>query len=139
MFHNPNEAALRDLLQRARTIAVVGFSVHENRPSHWIAVYLKEQGYVVFPVNPGLETALGGPCYPSLGSVPEKVDIVNIFRSPPQVPAVVEDAIRIGAGSVWMQEGAASPAAATMARDAGLVVIMERCIYRDHMALIRKI
>jgi predicted CoA-binding protein len=127
---------IREILTAAKTIADVGYSQNPGRPSHWIAVYLQRHGYRVIPVNPGLDEGLGEKCYPTLLDVPEAVDIVNIYRSPPAVPEVVDHAIAKGAKVVWMQEGAENPDAAAKAEAAGLVAVVGRCIYRDHMALV---
>jgi hypothetical protein len=123
-------------LTSARTIADVGYSANPERPSHWIAVYLKRHGYRVIPVNPGLDTALGETCYRTLLDVPDSVDIVNVFRSPDAVPAIVDHAIAKGARVVWMQEGAENLDAAAKAEAAGLVAVVGRCIYRDHAAFV---
>jgi hypothetical protein len=133
-----DSARIRDILTSARTIAVVGYSNNPDRPSHWIAEYLHQNGYRVIAVNPGIETALGDRCYPNLAAIPEPVDLVDIFRSPPQVPEVVEQAIAKKARVVWMQEGAENAEAAERAEAAGLVAIVGRCIYRDHKALVAR-
>lgn len=127
---------IRDLLLRTRTIAVVGYSANPARASHWIAEYLQRVGYRVVPVNPGLESALGERCFRSLADVDVPVDLVNVFRSPPAVPEIVEQAIAKRARAVWMQEGAENEQAASAARAAGLEAIVGRCIFRDHSALL---
>ena len=112
-------------LANASTIAVVGISPRPERPSHYVALYLQEQGYRIIPVNPLLETVLGERCYPDLKSVPERVDMVNIFRRSEHVGPIVDDAIAIGAKYVWMQDGVVDEAAAARAREAGLSVVMD--------------
>ena len=128
-------AQIRHLLTTSRTIAVVGLSPKESRPSNQVARYLISAGFRVFPVNPGQETILSLPCYPDLAAIPESVEIVDIFRKPEEVGPVVDEAIKIGAKAVWMQEGIVNEAAAAKARAAGLVVVMDRCIKIDHQHL----
>lgn len=113
-------------------IAVVGCSNESWRDSNRIATYLKNAGYTVYPVNPMIESAIGEKCYPDVRSIPEKVDIVNIFRHPRFVPDVVEDAIAAGADTVWLQLGVGNPEAEMRASEAGLEVISEECIMVDH-------
>jgi predicted CoA-binding protein len=112
-------------LANASTIAVVGLSPQPERPSHYVALYLQQQGYKIYPVNPLLETVLGERCYPDLRSVPERVDMVSIFRRSEHVGPIVDDAIAIGARYVWMQDGVVDHAAAARAREAGLSVVMD--------------
>ena len=112
-------------LANASTIAVVGISPRPERPSHYVALYLQEQGYRIIPVNPMLETVMGERCYPDLKSVPEQVDMVNIFRRSEHVGPIVDDAIAIGAMYVWMQDGVVDEAAAARAKEAGLLVVMD--------------
>lgn len=126
----------REILAAARTIAVIGLSPKETRPSNQVARYLLAAGYRVIPVNPGQERILGLPCYPSLNLVPEAVDIVNIFRRSEEVPPLVAAAIRHRARAVWMQEGVRHPAAAQQARAAGLAVFMNCCIKTVHEQLL---
>jgi hypothetical protein len=123
------------ILRSCRTIAVVGLSGRRFRPSHGVAEYLQKAGYRVIPVNPRESQVLGEKCYPDLDSIPEAVDIVDIFRRPEFVPEIVEAAIRKGAKVVWMQEGVVHEEAARRAEAAGLVVIMDRCILKDHRRL----
>ena len=126
------QAGYGKIVTGMRTIAVVGMSPKPTRPSHQVAQYLIDQGYTVFPVNPGHESIMAMPCYPDLQSIPAQIDIVDIFRNPKDVPAVVDSAIEIGAKIVWMQLGIVHEAAAAKARSAGLVVVMDRCIKLDH-------
>ena len=124
-----------EVLKRAKTIAVVGLSSSPLRPSYGVAAYLQTHGYRIIPVNPNIKGALGEKAYASLADVPEKIDIVDIFRRPEAIPEIVGQAIGIGARAVWMQEGLAHNAAATKARAAGLRVVMSRCIMKEHRAL----
>lgn len=121
-----------DLLRSARTIAVVGLSHKRYRPSYGVAEYMQSAGYRIIPVNPFETEVLGEKSYASLDQISEHVDIVDIFRRPEFVPEIVETAIRIGARAVWMQEGVAHEEAAARARAAGLVVVMDRCILKEH-------
>ena len=124
-----------ELLQKSKTIAVVGLSPKPDRPSYEVASYLKTQGYRIIPVNPNEKEVLGEKCYPDLLSIPEPVDTVDIFRRSEEVMPVVEQAIAIKASCVWMQDGVINEAAAAKARSAGLEVIMNDCIARQHRML----
>jgi predicted CoA-binding protein len=124
-----------ELLKKSRTIAVVGISSNALRPSNGVSAYMKRAGYHIVPVNPNETEVLGEKAYARLEEVPEKIDIVNIFRRSEYVPEIVESAIRIGAKSVWMQEGVIDPEAADRARAAGLEVVMDRCILKEHRKL----
>jgi predicted CoA-binding protein len=126
-----------ELLRTSRVIAVVGLSARLSRPSHSVSEYMQRQGYRIIPVNPNETEILGERCYRSLEDVPEKVDIVDIFRRPEYVPEIVDSAIKIGARAVWMQEGIVHETAAERARQAGLDVVMDRCILKDHRKLLR--
>jgi predicted CoA-binding protein len=130
-----NDDGLRELLKAARTIAVVGLSNDPAKASHGVARYLKERGYRILPVNPGAQEVLGEKAYPDLSALPEPVDIVDIFRPSAAVPPIVEDAIRIGAKAVWMQEGIAHEQAARQAEAAGLIVVQNRCLMKEHFRL----
>jgi uncharacterized protein len=121
-----------ELLKTSRTIAVVGLSSKRFRPSYGVAEYMQRNGYRIIPVNPFLQTVLGEKCYADLDSIPERVDIVDIFRRADFVPEIVEAAIRIKARAVWMQEGVVHAEAADRAKGAGLDVVMDRCILKDH-------
>ncbi len=120
------------MLKSARTIAVVGLSSKRYRPSYGVAAYMQSAGYRIIPVNPNEREVLGEKCYARLEDVSEKVDIVDIFRRSELVPEVVESAIRIGAKAVWMQEGVVNEEAARQAREAGLEVVMDLCILKEH-------
>lgn len=125
-----------DILRRSRTIAVVGLSPKEDRASHRVAAYLQAQGYTIIPVNPGQENILGEKSYPNLAAIPAgTVDTVQIFRRAEDVPPIVAQAIELGAGAVWMQEGIASEEAARQAREAGLDVVMDHCMMKEHIAM----
>jgi predicted CoA-binding protein len=123
------------ILHSARTIAVVGLSGKRFRPSYGVAEYLQRAGYRIIPVNPHETVVLGEKCYPDLDAVPEPIDIVDVFRRSEFVPEIVEAAIRKGATAVWMQEGVIHEQAARRAEAAGLTVIMDRCILKDHRRL----
>ncbi len=126
-----------ELLRTSKTIAVVGLSRRVCRPSHGVSEYMQSQGYRIIPVNPREMEVLGEKTYPDLDSVPEKVDIVNVFRRPEHVPEIVDAAIRIGARAVWLQEGVVHDAAAEKARAAGLFVVQDRCILKEHRRMVR--
>ena len=121
-----------ELLKSSHTIAVVGLSSSVMRPSNGVAAYMQRVGYRIIPVNPNETEVLGEKSYARLEDVPEKIDIVDIFRRSEYVPEIVQSAIRIGAKAVWMQEGVIHEAAAEQARQAGLDVVMDRCILKEH-------
>ncbi len=123
---------IAELLTNARTIAVVGLSSRRARPSYSVSEYMQSAGYRIIPVNPQESEVLGEKAYPDLDSVPVAVDIVDVFRRSDYMPEVVEAAIRIGAKAVWMQEGVVHEEAAERARAAGLTVVMDRCILKEH-------
>lgn len=128
-----NESAkITELLQTAKTIAVVGLSSSPLRPSYGVAAYLQTHGYRIIPVNPEIKGALGEKAYPSLKAVPEKIDIVDIFRRSENVPPVVEEAIELGVPAIWMQETVVHEDAAAKARQTGIFVVMDRCILKEH-------
>ncbi len=133
---SPSPAKMTDpiaaVLKSTRTIAVVGLSSKRFRPSYGVAEYLRSAGYRIIPVNPNEREVLGEKSYPRLEDIPEKVDLVDIFRRSELVPEVVESAIRVGAKVVWMQEGIMHPEAAEHARRAGLAVFMDLCILKEH-------
>jgi uncharacterized protein len=120
------------ILERYRNIAIVGLSSNPFRPSHFAAIYLRAEGYNVVPVNPREQEILGLRSYASLRDVPPPVEIVDIFREPAAVPAIVEEAIAVGAKVIWMQLGVVHPEAARRAREAGLAVVMDRCVKIEH-------
>jgi predicted CoA-binding protein len=129
----PTSERITEILTRSKTIAIVGLSSRRLRPSHGVADYLKSQGYRIVPVNPNEREVLGEKSFARLEDVPERVDIVDIFRRSEFVPGIVESAIRIGARAIWMQEGVAHLEAAERARRAGLFVIMDSCIFKEHV------
>jgi len=125
---------IADLLKHAKNIAVVGLSDSPLRPSHGVAAYMQTQGYRIIPVNPEIEDALGEKAFRSLLDVKEKIDIVNIFRRPEFVPDVVNQAIQLKVPAIWMQEGVVHQDAAEKARRAGIFVVMDHCILKEHRA-----
>jgi len=125
------------ILKTCQTVAVVGLSPKPNRPSNMVASYLKENGYKIIPVDPRAGEILGEVCYTNLSSIPEPVDVVNVFRRPKEVPAIVEEAIKLGAKAIWMQEGVINHEAATQAMEAGLLVVMDKCMLKEHRKLLR--
>ncbi len=129
--------AITDLLKRAKTIAVVGLSDNPMRESHGVSAYMQSQGYRIIPVNPRIESSLGEKAHASLLEVPEKIDIVNIFRRPEFVEEVVDQAIQLKAPAIWMQEDVIHEKAAEKARRAGIFVVMDRCILKEHRARFR--
>lgn len=126
-----------EVLRSSRTIAVVGLSPNPMRASNGVAEYLKRAGYRIIPVNPNETEVLGEKCYARLEDVPEKIDLVDIFRRSEYVPEIVESAISVGAKAVWMQEGVIHEGAAERARKAGLSVVMDRCTLKEHRKMIR--
>jgi predicted CoA-binding protein len=121
-----------EILRRYRRIAMVGLSGNQYRPSHFAAIYMLAEGYEVTPVNPREQEILGQRSYPSLGAIPGPVEIVDIFREPGAVPAIVDEAIAVGAKVIWMQLGVIHLEAAQRARDAGLAVVMDACVKIEH-------
>jgi predicted CoA-binding protein len=126
-----------ELLSRAKTIAVVGLSDNPMRASHGVSAYMQSHGYRIVPVNPQIEFCLGERAYASLLEVPEKIDIVNIFRRPQFVEELVDQAIQLKVPAIWMQEGVIHEKAAEKARQAGIFVVMDRCILKDHRVRFR--
>src|SRR5688572_11795312 len=131
-----DDQMLKDILVSAKTIASVGLSSNQGKESFWIVKYLKDQGYRIIPVNPTADEILGEKAYPDLESVPETIDVVQVFRKPEDVPPVVDSAIKAGAKVIWMQEGIAHEEAAQKAREAGLQVVMDACMRVTHRRLI---
>jgi len=129
------DVELKAILSHSRTIAVVGASPDADRDSHRVARYLLAQGYQVVPVNPRAAAILGQTCYPSLSDIPFPIDVVDIFRAPDAIPAIVDEAIAVGAKVVWMQLGLRQEDAAARARAAGLTVVMDRCLKIEHQRL----
>jgi predicted CoA-binding protein len=127
----------KEILEKYKTIAVVGLSSQKRRPSFGVSQYMQEAGYRIIPVNPNETEVLGERAYPTLDDVPDPIEIVNIFRRPEYVPDIVETAIRRNARVIWMQLGVADETAASRARAAGLEVVMDLCILQEHMAYFR--
>jgi predicted CoA-binding protein len=126
---------MREILLSAKNVASVGLSSNDEKESYWIAFFLKEQGYRMIPVNPKATEIFGEKVYASLSDIPDEIDVVQVFRRPEDVPPVVEEAIKIGAKVVWMQEGIVNEEAAKMAREAGLKVVMNACMRATHKRL----
>jgi predicted CoA-binding protein len=133
---NSSPAEIAAILKDYRVVAVVGLSDKPERPSFQVAQYLKNHGYRIVPVNPGRREILGERCYPNLKEIPFPVEIIDIFRNPEAIPPVVADAIACGAKVVWMQLGLAEPVSGRRAREAGLQVVMDRCIKIEHQKLL---
>lgn len=123
---------IAEILKNYKVVAVVGLSPKPDRPSYRVAEYLKQHGYRIVPVNPGQREILGEKCYPSLKDIPFPVEVVDIFRNVEAIPAIVDEAIQVGAKAVWMQLGLAEPKSAQKARDAGLQVVMDHCLKVEH-------
>jgi hypothetical protein len=134
MSSSPQPDPIADLLKRSKTIAVVGLSSSPLRPSYGVSAYMQSNGYRIIPVNPKIKEALGEMAYASLLDVPEKIDIVNIFRRPEFVEEVVDQAIRLKIPTIWMQEEVINEKAAEKGRKAGIFVVMDRCILKEHKA-----
>ena len=137
MGSRPETDPIRDLLQRSKTIAVVGLSDSPMRPSYGVSAYMQSHGYKIIPVNPTIAETLGEKSYSSLGEVPEKIDIVNIFRRSQYVEELVDRAIELKVPAVWMQEGVIHQKAAEKAERAGIFVVMDLCILKEHQARFR--
>lgn len=130
-YKNPSDEQIIDVLQKYKKIAVVGLSADPTRPSHAVARYLKGKRFKIIPVNPKEIEVLGEKAYPNLSSIPQKVEIVDIFRRPEHVPPIVDEAIKIGAKVVWMQEGVVNHPAALKASQNGITVVMDRCMAKE--------
>ena len=125
---------IREIL-KLKTIAVVGMSPKQERPRHYVAMYLKENGYTIYPVNPGHDKIAGMDCYPDLESIPDSIDVVDIFRRAEFAPLIVDSTIAIGAKAVWMQDTVIHEEAGKKAEEAGLLVVMNDCMLRQHQKL----
>lgn len=123
------------MLLQVRSIAVLGLSPHPDRPSHSVAQHMQGFGYRIIPVRPGITRVLGETAYASLADIPFKVDLVNVFRAAVHLPEIVEQCIELGLPRLWIQSGIVHEAAARRAREAGIAVVMDRCIYRDYISL----
>ena len=135
IFQNPPDEEIRELLRRVRTIAVVGLSPRTNRPSHGVAAQMQRFGYRIIPVRPAVDAVLGEKAYASLREVPDQFDLVDVFRAPEYVDQIVEECIALGAPAIWLQEGVVNIPAAEHARQAGLTVVMDRCVYLEYLRL----
>jgi hypothetical protein len=136
-FQNPSPDQTRELLQRVKTIAVVGLSPKPDRPSFGVSQAMQRFGYRIVPVRPALDEALGEKAYAKLADIPFPVDLVNVFREAAAIPGVVEETLAIGAPAIWIQEGIVNDEAAAAAQAAGLTVVMDRCIWKDYMQFMR--
>ena len=127
---------IQEIVLNARTVAIVGLSASELRASNFVGYYLQRHGYRVIPVNPNEEHVLGEQVYPSLRDVPERIDVVDVFRAPAAVPEIAREAVEVGAGALWLQFGVISPEGARIAQEAGLRVVMDRCLKVEHARLL---
>ena len=123
---------IQEIVHNARTVAIVGLSASELRASHFVGYYLQRHGYRVIPVNPNEERVLGEQVYPSLRDVPDRIDVVDVFRDPAAVPEIARDAVDVGAGALWLQFGVISPEGVRIAHEGGLAVVMDRCLKIEH-------
>ncbi|HEY6897137.1 MAG TPA: CoA-binding protein [Rhodocyclaceae bacterium] len=131
MFQNPSLDDIRDLLQRVKTIAVVGYSPKPERPSHYVSLALQQNGYRIIPVRPAISEGLGEKAYARLSDLPEVPDMVDVFRQSAAVDAIVDDCIALGVKALWLQDGVINTPAAERAQAAGITVVMDRCTLRD--------
>lgn len=134
-FSNPGTEEIRRLLREVHTIAIVGLSPNESRPSFGVARGLQRKGYRIIPVRPLVDKVLGEKAYPDLESLPDLPDIVEVFRAPAHVPAIVDSCIRLGIKRLWLQDGVVHEEAAQKAQAAGITVVMNRCMWRDCVQL----
>ena len=135
LFQNPPTSQIRSILLQAKTIAVVGISEREDRASNYVSDYMQSQGYKIYPVNPNIEEWFGSKSYDSIEDVPDKIDIVDVFRRSANVMPVTEDAVASGAKVLWLQQGIVNQEAATFALDRGLEVVMDSCIMVEHKSM----
>ncbi len=136
MFKNPEDNEIRSIMQKSVSIAIVGLSGNRDKDSNLVARYLQEKGYRIIPVNPGEAEILGLKSYPDLISIPEKIDIVNVFRRSEHLPSVVEEALKVGTGCIWAQLGVAEEGSAARAASRGITVVMNLCIKNEHKRLL---
>lgn len=134
-FQNPPDEEIRELLLRVRSIAVVGLSPRKNRPSHGVAVHMQHFGYRIIPVRPAVDAVLGEKAYAALREVPVRYDLMDVFRNPKYVGAIVDECLALGVPAIWLQEGVINVPAAMRARQAGMEVVMGRCVYREYLRL----
>jgi len=137
-FQNPPLQDIASILKQARNIAVIGLSPKVNRPSHQVAKALQSFGYRIFPIRPAVDTILGEKAHASLESVSEKIDLVDVFRAPQHISAIVDDCIRFNIRQLWLQDGVINEAEALRAQAAGITVVMDRCTYRDYVGLVQR-
>jgi hypothetical protein len=130
-YQNPSDDQIKEMVQKYKKVAVVGLSSDQTRPSNAVAKYLQRKGFKIIPVNPNETEILGEKAYPNLSAIPEKVEIVDIFRRPEQVPPIVDEAIKIKALVVWMQEGVINHPAALKASQNGIIVVMDKCMLKE--------
>lgn len=135
MFENPSAEERRNLLKSVKTIAVLGLSPKPDRPSFVVARAMQRFGYRIVPVRPATAEVLGEKAYAKLDEVPDKIDLVDVFRAAEHLDAIVDECIALKIPAIWIQEGIVNQAAAQRARDAGMTVVMDRCIYKDYLAL----
>jgi len=135
MFQNPNADEIRAMFREVKTIAVLGLSDNPARPSHHVAQAMQGFGYRIIPVRPGQAKVLGEQAYATLAELPSVPDLVDVFRAPEHVPGIVDECIAKGVRRLWLQEGVVNEAAAEKARAAGMTVVMDRCIYKEYVAL----
>lgn len=131
-----NDETMKEILENSKTVASVGLSGNPNKVSHGVGLFLMNHGYQVIPVNPTTDEILGEKSYPDLSSVPQKIDVVQIFRRPEDIPPIVDEAIEVGAKAIWMQEGIVNEEAAQKAREAGLQVVMDACMRATYRQMI---
>jgi predicted CoA-binding protein len=137
-FNNPSLDQIKDLLQQVKHIAVVGLSPKTKRPSHQVAKAMQGYGYHIIPVRPAVDEVMGEKAYASLEEVPEPIDLVNVFRAPDKITPIIDTCIARGVKAVWLQDGVVNEAEALRAQVAGIMVIMDRCVYRDYIQLIAR-
>lgn len=135
-FENPPDEEIRALLTRMRRIVVVGLSPRRDRPSHGVAAQMQRLGFDIVPVRPAVDAVLGQRAYASLGAVPGNYDLVDVFRAPPHVDAIVDQCLAVKAPALWLQEGVVNVTAARRARAAGMFVVMDRCLFKEYLRLI---
>jgi len=141
MFTNPSLDEIKDILKETKTIAVVGLSPKPKRPSHSVSKAMQDFGYTIIPVRPAVDEVLGEKAYPDLESIPEslqsKIDMVNIFRAPDKISPIIDACINLKIPLIWLQDGVVNEVEAERAQKAGIIVIMDRCIYRDYVQLLK--
>lgn len=135
MFENPSDEACRVLLQHVKSIAVIGLSPKQGRPSYFVAKAMQDFGYQIIPVRPAVAEVLGKKAYASLAEVPGPIDLVDVFRAAEYIDAIVDECIALKVPAIWIQEGIVNEPAAKRAQEAGITVVMDRCIYKDYVSL----